>query len=410
MTLGQRIAQKRKELGLSQEGLGEQLKVSRQAIYKWESDTTLPEIEKLVAMSRIFSVPVGWLLGVEDGSGEPEKDSEGQLTEEQLHMVQEIVDRYLEARPQPELPRRRRWPFVLAGLVLVVVFVSLFSRLSELKQQYSSLQYSISNVTSSVNRDIASIADRVEEVLKSQNDLTAEYGSELLGADLAENTVTFRVWAIPRVYEPGMSARFTARSGDEPVSVSGAEEDGRKFTAEITCALTDEILLSVCFETGQEEKTQILDEYGSLYTESFAWCDTSFPLWFSVKGETLEAGEVWAEEMSTSPGMDFGNGQQAQIQTMRVGLFRDQELVMWYTEAQQSRILNGQQVTQTVYLREEAVRLERGHTYCEAVVTEDQFGRTRLFVDIPVHYSEEEEDWAPVNSYSGSASPEGWTF
>lgn len=38
MTVGQRIAQKRKELGLSQEGLGDKLGVSRQAIYKWESD------------------------------------------------------------------------------------------------------------------------------------------------------------------------------------------------------------------------------------------------------------------------------------------------------------------------------------------------------------------------------------
>ena len=40
MTLGQRIAQKRKELGLSQEALGEQLGVSRQAIYKWESEVS----------------------------------------------------------------------------------------------------------------------------------------------------------------------------------------------------------------------------------------------------------------------------------------------------------------------------------------------------------------------------------
>ena len=42
MTVGQRIAQKRKELDLSQEGLGERLGVSRQAIYKWESDAALP--------------------------------------------------------------------------------------------------------------------------------------------------------------------------------------------------------------------------------------------------------------------------------------------------------------------------------------------------------------------------------
>ena len=66
MTIGQRIAQKRKEQGLSQEALGNQLGVSRQSIYKWESDAALPEIDKLIALSRLFSVSVGWLLGVEE--------------------------------------------------------------------------------------------------------------------------------------------------------------------------------------------------------------------------------------------------------------------------------------------------------------------------------------------------------
>ena len=41
MTTGQRIAQKRKELGLSQEALGDRLGVTRQSIYKWESDLSL---------------------------------------------------------------------------------------------------------------------------------------------------------------------------------------------------------------------------------------------------------------------------------------------------------------------------------------------------------------------------------
>ena len=66
MTTGQRIAAKRKERELSQESLGAELGVSRQTVYKWESDTSLPEIEKLVALSRLFQVPVGWLLGVEE--------------------------------------------------------------------------------------------------------------------------------------------------------------------------------------------------------------------------------------------------------------------------------------------------------------------------------------------------------
>ena len=80
MTTGQRIAQKRKELGLSQEALGEKLSVSRQSIYKWESDSALPEIEKLVVLSRLFGVSVGWLLGAEEESA----PGSGELTGEQV--------------------------------------------------------------------------------------------------------------------------------------------------------------------------------------------------------------------------------------------------------------------------------------------------------------------------------------
>ena len=38
MTLGQRIQEGRLRLGLSQEGLGEKLGVSRQAVSRWEAD------------------------------------------------------------------------------------------------------------------------------------------------------------------------------------------------------------------------------------------------------------------------------------------------------------------------------------------------------------------------------------
>ena len=82
MTIGQRIAQKRKEQGLSQEALGDRLGLSRQAIYKWESDAALPEIEKLVALSRLFGVSVGWLLGVEE-TPEVLQDTGSELTDAQ---------------------------------------------------------------------------------------------------------------------------------------------------------------------------------------------------------------------------------------------------------------------------------------------------------------------------------------
>ena len=65
MTLGQRIQQYRTELGLSQEGLGEKLGVSRQAVSKWEADGAVPDTDKLIALSKLFGVTLNELLQVE---------------------------------------------------------------------------------------------------------------------------------------------------------------------------------------------------------------------------------------------------------------------------------------------------------------------------------------------------------
>ena len=73
MTLGQRIQAHRTRLGLSQEGLGDKLGVSRQAVSKWEADGAVPDTDKLIALSRLFGISLNELLQV-DGpppAGEP---------------------------------------------------------------------------------------------------------------------------------------------------------------------------------------------------------------------------------------------------------------------------------------------------------------------------------------------------
>ena len=62
MKLSEKLYLLRKKSGLSQEQLAEQLNVSRQAISKWESDVSIPESEKLVAISSYFNVSVDYLL------------------------------------------------------------------------------------------------------------------------------------------------------------------------------------------------------------------------------------------------------------------------------------------------------------------------------------------------------------
>lgn len=61
--IGDRIVTLRKAVGLSQEQLAEVVGVSRQAISKWETSQSLPEVDKLVLLSKAFSVSVDELLG-----------------------------------------------------------------------------------------------------------------------------------------------------------------------------------------------------------------------------------------------------------------------------------------------------------------------------------------------------------
>ena len=63
MSLGERIYQLRTAHGLSQENLAEIVGVSRQAISKWETDQSVPEIDKVLLLSEKFSVSTDELLG-----------------------------------------------------------------------------------------------------------------------------------------------------------------------------------------------------------------------------------------------------------------------------------------------------------------------------------------------------------
>ncbi len=63
MTSGEKINYYRKQLGLSQEELGQKLLVSRQTISLWEKGQTVPTIDNLIRLKEIFGVSVDELLG-----------------------------------------------------------------------------------------------------------------------------------------------------------------------------------------------------------------------------------------------------------------------------------------------------------------------------------------------------------
>lgn len=62
MTLGERICKLRTERNLSQGDLAETLDVSRQSISKWETNGSVPELDKLVKLSELFEISLDELV------------------------------------------------------------------------------------------------------------------------------------------------------------------------------------------------------------------------------------------------------------------------------------------------------------------------------------------------------------
>lgn len=66
MELSEKLLELRKKKGLSQLELAEELKVSRQAISRWEVGSAVPSIENLKCLGKLYGVSMDYLLNDEE--------------------------------------------------------------------------------------------------------------------------------------------------------------------------------------------------------------------------------------------------------------------------------------------------------------------------------------------------------
>ena len=416
MTIGQRIAQKRKELGLSQEALGSKLGVSRQSIYKWEADSALPEVDKLIALSRLFGVSVGWLLGVEEP---PEADAApaetgGGLTEAQLKLVEEIAGRYIAAQPSPR--KRRRWPWVLAAAALCLVLFHLFYRLDRMNGQYVNLQNSLYRVESSVYGQIGSLSNRVEEILKAQNSLVADCGVELEAVDLAANTVTFSAYAVPKTYVEGMAVEFLAENGEtasDRLGSVGEEGPNQRFSATLSVPLTDHITLSALLVPPDgTRQTQLLDQFEGLYSDSLPQVEVNSDLmWMDLEDSTLVLNAssheryVYIREVTPADA-----SLTAAVANIRVGLFKNQNLAAWAEPCEKPDSFHGFEEFDFYQLPELRLSLTPADTVQVAAVVTDIYGRVTVSQDVPYILDESGDALTWPDSSETDPDPAHWQY
>ena len=124
MSLGERIASYRKKAGYSQEGLAEQLGVSRQAVSNWETGRSVPDADLLVQLADCLGVPVEELLGTPTPESITPKAPQAVLADKLGALTGQLAE---------QNNRRRRfwkWVAIAAGaaglLMLPPLFLSLW--------------------------------------------------------------------------------------------------------------------------------------------------------------------------------------------------------------------------------------------------------------------------------------------
>lgn len=78
MMLSERIYALRRKHGMSQEQLAEKAGVSRQAVSKWETGQSMPELEKLMTLARCFGITIDELLAEQPETAAGEGKGEGE--------------------------------------------------------------------------------------------------------------------------------------------------------------------------------------------------------------------------------------------------------------------------------------------------------------------------------------------
>ena len=95
MTFSEKISALRKQKGWSQEELAEKLMVTRQAVSKWESAQSMPDLDKLVQLSEALGVSTDYLLKDEQAQSAP-VPATAEQTVKPRHVTQEEARRYLQ--------------------------------------------------------------------------------------------------------------------------------------------------------------------------------------------------------------------------------------------------------------------------------------------------------------------------
>lgn len=267
MELYEKLYELRRASGMSQEELAEKLGVSRQAVSKWESGATQPELQKLIELSKLYSVSVDELLSLEHAKAPQDTAPAAEAP------VQDGFES-ASAKEKPGLrtfcaQHKRAIGGAAAALAaLIAVGVHYNNRINTLSTQVNDLRSQLYNVQNNLSNQIAGISNNVSDILARESSLISQYSCEVKSVNLKKQECTLAFSLLPKTisentivnigvidhgnsspldsYRPGYSADLT--------------QDGFGYLhGSVTVPLSDELGVGVNFKHDGETQSEDLD-------------------------------------------------------------------------------------------------------------------------------------------------------
>ena len=263
MELYEKLYELRRASGMSQEELAEKLGVSRQAVSKWESGATQPELSKLIELSKLYSVSVDELLSLEHAK--PEQDA-----------AESPVQSNAEKAPAEKLSFRDfciQHKKIVGGAAvalaaLIAVGAHYNNRINTLSMQVNDLRSQLYSVQSNLSNQIDGISNNVSDILTRESSLISQYNYEITNVDLKRQECTIAFSLLPKTISEGTTVIIgvTDHGNSSPLDSyrpgysADLTQDGFGYLhGSVTVPLSDELGVGVNFKHDGETQSEELD-------------------------------------------------------------------------------------------------------------------------------------------------------
>lgn len=274
MELYEKLYELRRASGMSQEELAEKLGVSRQAVSKWESGATQPELSKLIELSKLYSVSVDELLSLEHAKPEQDAAESPVQCNAEKAPAEKLSFRDFCIQYKKIIGDAAVAAVALAALIAVGAHYN--NRINTLSMQVNDLRSQLYSVQSNLSSQIDGISNNVSDILARESSLISQYSYEVKSVNLKKQECTLAFSLLPKTisentivnigvidhgnsspldsYRPGYSADLT--------------QDGFGYLhGSVTVPLSDELGVNVNFMTNGETQSQELDTISNLKSQ-----------------------------------------------------------------------------------------------------------------------------------------------